>query len=137
MRFGLHATMRRNHLHFARPFLEAGVPLYIDKPIALSLAEFDALYELEQYTGQIFSCSALRFSPEMQLTSENKMRIGALRLIVGTCPNGWDFYAMHLIDPLLNLVGYDVSVKKIASFIWQTGGGHYPLRFQGGQIFCS
>ena len=32
-----------NHLQFAAPFLRAGIPVYIDKPIALSEEGFDAL----------------------------------------------------------------------------------------------
>ena len=47
-----------NHVYFAKPFLEAGIPIYIDKPLALSLSEAKNLFDLQSYPGQIFSCSA-------------------------------------------------------------------------------
>ncbi len=46
------------HYEYAAPFLKAGLPIYIDKPIALTLDELDKIYKLEQYPGQIFTCSA-------------------------------------------------------------------------------
>lgn len=94
-----------NHLELAAPFLHAGLPVYIDKPIALELDTFDALHSLQVYPGQIFTCSALRFSPEMQLSHKQAARLGSLRLVTGTTPKYWDTYAMHLIDPLLRLPG--------------------------------
>lgn len=48
------------HLTYAAPFLEAGVPIYIDKPIATNRVGLKALRSREQYPGQIFTCSALR-----------------------------------------------------------------------------
>ena len=35
-----------NHIKFARPFLSSGKPIYIDKPIALSVHELNRLYDL-------------------------------------------------------------------------------------------
>jgi hypothetical protein len=92
-----------NHLELASPFLRAGLPVYIDKPVALDVATFDAVHALQIRPGQIFTCSALRFAPEMQLSADEAARLGPLRLITGTTPKYWDTYAMHLIDPLLRL----------------------------------
>ncbi len=61
-----------NHLKYAEPFLRAGLPIYIDKPIAVSVAALDKLYSLQQYNGQIFTCSALRYSQELMLSEADK-----------------------------------------------------------------
>ncbi len=109
----------RYHLRFAAPFLQAGLPVYVDKPVALTEAEFDALIGLQQYPGQVFSCSALRFSPELRLDRESASRIGPIRLIQGMTPKLWDTYAIHLIDPLLMILGHEHLPKRL--FVGQVG----------------
>jgi hypothetical protein len=54
----------RPHLEQARPVLRAGKPLFIDKPLAGSLADAIAIFRLAQDTKTpCFSSSSLRFSP--------------------------------------------------------------------------
>lgn len=103
----------QNHLRFAAPFLRAGLPVYIDKPVALSEAGFDALNDLQRYPGQIFSCSALRFAPELQLDADAAARIGPIRLIQGATPKYWETYAIHLIDPLLTILGHAAQPERL------------------------
>ena len=93
-----------NHIRFAAPFLKAGLPVYIDKPIALSKADLRKLYELEQYPGQIFTCSALRFSHEFVLSQEDRKEIGDIRKIVAFTPKSWSKYAVHIIEPVINML---------------------------------
>ncbi len=99
-----------NHLRFAKPFLEAGIPIYIDKPLALSVVEAKELLGLQQYPGQIFSCSALRYANELMPSSSDLRSIGAIRTILGFTPKDWDKYSVHVIDPLLRLVPEDDEV---------------------------
>jgi hypothetical protein len=93
-----------NHLKFAEPFLRAGLPIYIDKPIALSLSALNKLYELEQYSGQIFTCSALRYSNELMLSDSDREVIGEIQQIVAFTPKSWEKYAVHIIEPVLKIL---------------------------------
>jgi predicted dehydrogenase len=93
-----------NHLEFAAPFLRAGLPVYLDKPAALSVADLDALFAAACSPEQIFSCSALRFAAELQLAPHESSRIGQVRQVVGTVPKSWARYAMHVIDPVVSLL---------------------------------
>lgn len=92
------------HLAFARPFLEAGIPIYVDKPLALSRAEAEVLIGLQRCPGQLFSCSALRYAPELSLTAAQREAVGPLRCVAATVPKDWDKYAVHVIEPLLQLL---------------------------------
>ncbi|WP_298866470.1 family 16 glycoside hydrolase [uncultured Gimesia sp.] len=57
----------RPHLEQALPVLKAGKPLFIDKPIAGSLTDAVALFELSRkYNTPMFSSSSLRFSKGAQ-----------------------------------------------------------------------
>jgi len=92
------------HFEIAQPFLEAGLPIYIDKPLALSVAEAKKIIDLQQYPGQLFSCSALRYAPELHLTQDQKENIGNILSIWAFSSKDWNKYSIHLIEPLLRLI---------------------------------
>ncbi len=53
----------RPHLEWARPVIEAGKPLFVDKPLAGSLADCIELFRLaKEKQVPCFSSSSLRFS---------------------------------------------------------------------------
>lgn len=104
-----------NHLKFAEPFLNAGLPIYIDKPIALSVESLNKLYSLQQYPGQIFTCSALRFSQELKLSSLDKECLGDIRQIIAFTPNSWKKYAVHIIEPVLNMLPVHDIIKDCSA----------------------
>jgi predicted dehydrogenase len=93
------------HYEFAAPFLRAGLPVYIDKPLALTVADAQRLFDAQQYAGQVFSCSALRYARELQLSEVDRVQVGEVRAIHAVSPQGWDEYAAHLIEPVLALAG--------------------------------
>lgn len=111
------------HENFAVPFLEAGIPVYVDKPLALTVACARRLIEHQRYPGQLFSCSALRYAKELQLAAEDNVRIGRIRYVDATVPKDWAKYAIHAIDPILQLVGYhgelvETQVSIRGGFTW-------------------
>jgi hypothetical protein len=54
------------HWERARPFLEAGLPCYIDKPFTCSVADARKIVELaDKKKVPIFSASSLRYVPEL------------------------------------------------------------------------
>tara|TARA_A100001035_G_C27756262_1_gene488973 strand:+ start:365 stop:1270 length:906 start_codon:yes stop_codon:yes gene_type:complete len=93
-----------NHITFAMPFLKKGIPVFIDKPLAYSLKEAKKLLALEKYEGQIFSCSAFKYAPELDSLKKNLKEIGDLKLIKGSVPKNWKNYAIHVIDPIIELI---------------------------------
>ena len=79
-----------NHFKFAKKFLEAGLPVFIDKPLAINMQSANKILSLEQYEGQIFSCSASRYAGEFDLMSDDLEEMGQLKKIVGYTPNSWE-----------------------------------------------
>ena len=94
-----------NHLEMSAPFLDAGLPIYIDKPISLSVAVLDCLYARQRYPGQLFSCSALRYSADFQLTPQMLTELGEVRYIQAVVPKTWRKYGVHAVEPVLNMFG--------------------------------
>lgn len=93
-----------NHLSMALPFLDAGLPIYIDKPLALSSNDAEVLISSQQYPGQLFSCSALLYADELKISKADYSSLGKIRQIQATVPKDWDKYAIHVIDPVLSMI---------------------------------
>lgn len=100
------------HVEMATPFLEVGLPIYVDKPLALSLADAKVLLGLQNYPGQLFSCSALRYAPELRLTSGQWDSIGQVCIIHAFVPKDWNRYAVHVIEPLLNILPIERKIMN-------------------------
>lgn len=98
-----------NHEKFAVPFLKAGLPIYIDKPLALSIDAAQRLYALQRRPGQIFTCSALRYAHELHVSAADRAEIGEIVYVDACAPKDWDKYSVHVIEPLLAIVGWDAT----------------------------
>jgi predicted dehydrogenase len=102
----------RIHLQEAIPVIKAKKPLFIDKPVAGSLADAIAIYELAKlHNVPVFSCSSLRFHEGIQELAKNE-QLGTIAGAVtwGSCsyqqgtPDMF-FYGIHGIEPLFVLMG--------------------------------
>ncbi len=107
------------HVEMSLPFLRAGLPIYIDKPIAVTRADLARLFEAQRYEGQIFSCSALRFSGALQLDAETRARLGPIRHVEASVPKAWSTYGVHLVDPLLAVTSHYGQTCAVTA-----AGGH-------------
>jgi predicted dehydrogenase len=94
------------HAALARPFIEAGLPVFIDKPMTTDYADAVALFDLAARTGApLLSCSALRFASELPTAREAMARIGALSSVVSVGPGDWYYYGVHAVELLGAIVG--------------------------------
>lgn len=123
-----------HHLSLAEPALKAGLPIYIDKPIALSQSDMDTLYGLEQYPGQIFTCSAMRYGPELRLSTSDREQIGPLREIHAVTPKSWNKYAVHIIEPVLNMLEPDDTIVEMKRSAGASQGSALCVTWKSGVI---
>ncbi len=89
------------HASMASPFLKAGIPVFIDKPFALTMKDAEQMLQLQQEDWHIFTCSSLRYAEEVLLTKEEKNRCGTIYLVEASVPKYWETYAIHLLEPIL------------------------------------
>jgi predicted dehydrogenase len=102
-----------NHYKMALPFITAGLPVFIDKPLALNLKEANKIFDAAVSNNQIFTSSAIRFSETFTLNEDEKKELGVIRHIEATIPKSWDTYAVHLIEPIVSCMNDRGSLKKI------------------------
>lgn len=101
------------NLEFAKKILVTGKPLLIDKPISISVKDTISILKMQQYKGQIFTCSGTRYSKSLELTSNEMNQIGRILIIKAKTPNNWDKYSIHVITPIIKLIGEIHEVKVI------------------------
>lgn len=101
------------HLERARPFLEAGVPTYVDKPFACSLSDAAEIVRLaDDHRARLMYSSALRYADEIGTFRRNCGRFGAIHGILSYGPGkrhprnpGLLHYAVHPLEVLFELMG--------------------------------
>src|SRR6058998_959853 len=126
----------RIHLQEAIPVIQAGKPLFIDKPVAGSLADAIAIYELaKKHDVPCFSSSSVRFSPGIQELLKNDQLgtiVGAVTWGSCTYQEGTPdmfFYGIHGIEPLYALMGTGCETvtriqtedTDVVSGVWKDG----------------
>lgn len=105
-----------NHYEMALPFLQAGIPIFIDKPFAITISEAEKMWAAQQKTGQIFSCSSLRYAQELLLTAAEKESMGEIQLVEGSIMKKWETYGIHILEPVLAQIpgrGKLLAVKSV------------------------
>src|SRR5262249_43204951 len=100
------------HYERARPFLEAGIPCYIDKPFTCSVDHARKIIDLaEQKKVPVFSSSSLRYAPELVafMKDEKKGKVlGALAYGPASEHErnpGLFHYGIHAVEILYTLMG--------------------------------
>lgn len=127
-----------NHRKLAEPFIAAGLPIYVDKPFALSHQAAVDFFALETRPAQIFSCSALRFAREMLISPQDIKRIGGIKHISAQVPKSWNKYAIHVIDPILQNCSPlgTISNVQIRRFGSDDEGTELSFRWADGAKTC-
>lgn len=102
------------HLEQARPFIEAGVPVFIDKPLTDQedhLRQFIAWHA----AGKPFlSTSCFRYAVEFVDARARVAELGPLRLLTMTMAKTWERYGIHALEgvyPFLPPGGWDSVVN--------------------------
>ena len=103
----------RPHLAQARPVIAAGKPLFIDKPMAASLADAMEIFRLaEEKHVPCFSASSLRFSSGFQAARGKDSRFGEVKSCTAWGPLHLEphhpdlfWYGIHGVETLYTIMG--------------------------------
>ena len=109
------ATLK--HQKRAIPFLKAGIPTFIDKPLSTDIKEAENLINLaKKHNAPFMSCSALRYAKEMEDFKKKKEEIGKILTGFAICKGELVFYGIHPMEALYTIVGHGIkSVRNIGS----------------------
>lgn len=99
------------HFQIAQPFLEAGLPVFIDKPLSLDMSEL-RFFKPYLDKGQLMSCAGMRYSRELDEPRADLAAYGRLKLIRGAIVLSWEKYGVHMLEAALAITpAHAVSVR--------------------------
>ncbi len=105
-----------NHIKMAKPFLDADVPIFIDKPLAITWKDLD-YFQRQHDKGKLFmSCSSLRYSSGVQVAREKLDSLGKIELVVAVGQKDWIRYGVHYLEGMFSVLGDPkaVAVKHVS-----------------------
>jgi predicted dehydrogenase len=87
------------HAELATPFAEAGMPVFVDKPMTTDFADAVKLFDLAaQNNAPLMSCSALRFTVEQAAIQDKIDALGTISSVVSVGPGEWFNYGVHAVE---------------------------------------
>lgn len=94
-----------DHVPRARPFIEAGLPVFIDKPLATNVADLRQFMQWHREGKIMLSTSGMRYAPEMRLNEAQQTHLGDLRWITSFTCKTWERYGIHALEAVEPLFG--------------------------------
>jgi predicted dehydrogenase len=102
----IHGCNWDQHIEMAMPFIEAGKPVFIDKPIVGNIRDCARLEELVSGGAMILGSSSLRYCQEvMEFLARPESDTGAIMNLFGTCGVDEFNYGCHIVECLAPLAG--------------------------------
>jgi predicted dehydrogenase len=105
------------HVARATPFIEAGIPLFIDKPLCDNLQDLEFFKNAIARGAKITSSSSMRYAKELSPYLNGHLNeIGSVRLITYSMPKKWETYGIHALEAVYAITGPGfVSIRNTGS----------------------
>lgn len=125
------------HLEYAKAFIKAGKPVFMDKPFVGNLKDCLEAEKLAREGAKIYGTSSLRYAQEVAsfaaLPVEERGEIVHITATVGVDEFN---YAIHAVETLMGLVGPDSRAESV-TYVGRTGWegaqcDSYFVRFKNG-----
>lgn len=94
-----------DHIWRVKPFVEAGIPVFVDKPIADNIEDLKTFCKWVKNGAKIMSSSSLRYVKEYLPYFLSTHELGELRYINMTMAKTWERYGMHALEPVYRMTG--------------------------------
>jgi len=94
-----------DHVRRARPFIEAGLPVFVDKPMATNIEDLNQFLRWHLDGKTILSTSGMRYMPETRQITERREQLGDLRWLTSFTSKTWERYGIHALEAVYPLLG--------------------------------
>ena len=105
------------HVRRAKPFLDAGLPVFIDKPLCDKQEDLEFFRNAIQNGAKILSSSCMRYAKEIAPYFHGKYReLGDLRFISIGMAKKWETYGIHALEALCAVTGSGyLSIRNLST----------------------
>ncbi|GHU74368.1 hypothetical protein AGMMS49992_15610 [Clostridia bacterium] len=102
------------HVARCRPFVEAGLPIFVDKPMVDNLEDLRVFCRWVDKGAVILSTSCMRYAKEYAPYRLSTHDLGSLRYLNITMAKSWERYGIHALEALYPIVGPGfVAVRNV------------------------
>jgi len=97
----------KGHEHVARcrPFVEAGLPVFVDKPMVDNAEDLAVFRKWVDEGRPIMSSSSMRYCKEYMPYRVSTNELGELRYASITTPKTWERYGIHALEGVYPILG--------------------------------
>ena len=97
----------KGHEHVARcrPFIEAGLPIFVDKPLVDNAADLRIFNGWVAEGKPILTSSCMRYAKEFMPYRISTHDLGELRYASITTPKTWERYGIHALEGMYPILG--------------------------------
>ncbi len=93
------------HVERARPFVEAGLPIFVDKPMVDNPADLKVFNDWMAEGRHILSSSSMRYVKEFTPYRLSTHNLGEVRYASITTAKKWETYGIHALEAIYPIVG--------------------------------
>lgn len=93
------------HVARARPFIEAGLPVFIDKPLTDNAPDLKIFQDWVAAGHALMSSSSMRYTKEYMPYRVSTRELGDLRFVTITTPKSWETYGIHALEGMYPILG--------------------------------
>lgn len=102
----IHSCNWDKHAQLAKPFIDAGKPVFIDKPIAGNPADCRYFEEVAEQGAVVLGSSSARYAEEvMALSGKKGGEAGDILNVFGSCGVDEFNYGIHIVEAIGGVVG--------------------------------
>ncbi len=97
----------KGHEHVARcrPFIEAGLPVFVDKPLVDNAADLQTFHQWVAEGKPILTSSCMRYAKEFLPYRISTHNLGEVRFASITTPKTWERYGIHALEGIYPILG--------------------------------
>ncbi len=96
-----------SHLKLAKPFIEAGIPVFIDKPLTDNEKDLKEFLKYFRENRTVLSSSSYRYSGDIQ--EFNRTNTARIEFVNCLMSKYWENYGVHAMEGLYMLMGPGIT----------------------------
>ena len=93
------------HVSRCRPFVDAGLPIFVDKPLVDNEQDLVAFSKWVAEGAPIMSSSCMRYCKEYLPYRASTHELGEIRFASITTPKSWERYGIHALEGIYPILG--------------------------------
>ena len=93
------------HVDRCRPFVEAGIPMFVDKPLVNTEEDLRTFVNWRKEGAQFITSSCMRYAKDQEPYYENHHELGDIKYICSPMAKKYEHYGIHALERMYPFLG--------------------------------